>query len=75
MEMHLHPGDKDDRSGDIGEHGQACSHVVGLVADEGLHHHQLHIRIPENEIMYVQPQDVEEIRHHQLPVLPEIPEH
>lgn len=75
MEMHLHPCDEDNRGRNIGEHGKAGGHIIGLVAHEGLHHHQLHIRIPEYEIMDIEPQNIEEIRYHQFPVLSEIPEH
>ena len=75
MEMHLHPCDKDHRGGNISKHGKAGCHIIRLITDKGLHQHHPLFPCPEHEIMDIQPQDIEEIRDHQLPVFPKIPKH
>ena len=73
--MHLHSGNKDHAGGYIGKHGQAGGHIIGLVADKGIHQVHGHIRSPEHKVVDKQPQRIQKVDQDQMPVPLKIHQH
>lgn len=72
MKMHLDPRYEYDRRRNIGKHSNTGCHIIGLVTHETLDDDNPHIRRPEDEIMDIKSQNIQEIRGYQLPPFAEI---
>ena len=75
VKMHLHSGDKDHAGGYIGKHGQTGGHIIGLVADKGIHQMHGHIRSPEHKVVDKQSQRIQKVDQDQMPVPLKIHQH
>ena len=75
MKVHLHAGNKNDRSRNIREHRNTGCQIIHRRIDEAVRHHHPQITVPEYKIVNIKSQCIEQIDHDQLPVFLEIRKH